>query len=380
MSGGDDINSIIHGANPENLYRAFGLDMPPSVLDFSTNTNILPWPAITLNIEELASHYPDPECQELRAIISEREGISQERILFTNGTNEAIFLLAGIFAEGIAILQPCYSEYTRAFTNSRGIFSLNEAGRFQAVILANPNNPTGEYIPDLARIVSSFPETMFIIDEAYIDFVRCCETRERLYDFDNVILLRSLTKIFHLSGVRCGYVIASEDIITKLKDHQPSWSVNAIAQELAVKFLNDRKFYDDTLSFYRKNTPEFMLALRDSGFEVRDSDVHYFLVGVDDDMAVMRYLLGEGIAVRHTRNFKGFDGRYIRVATRYPSDNNIFVEAMRKYRERHNDSGDFKQFRQVIHRNGTMQALITLRPQGLPIQVSEHEQQFFHHT
>ena len=60
--------------------------------------------------------------------------------------------------------------------------------------------------------------------------------RERLFDFDNVIILRSLTKIFHLSGVRIGYVVANEEIISRLKALQPTWSVNSIAQELALGF------------------------------------------------------------------------------------------------------------------------------------------------
>ena len=76
------------------------------------------------------------------------------------------------------------------------------------------------------------------------------------------------------------------------------------------------------------NVPVFADGLRDAGFCVMDSDVHYFLVKVDDDSDMIRRLLTRGIAVRHTRNFAGLDGKYIRVAARYPEENNILVSAM----------------------------------------------------
>ena len=319
---------ILHGANPENLYRAFNIPMPAKILDFSSNTNIIAWPEMSLDIESLASNYPDPECVKLREIISERENISPSRILFTNGINQAIFLLSELFPDSTAIFQPCYTEYRRAFRKAGDIFTLDDAGKFGHVIITNPNNPTGKFIPDLSRIIMKYPDTLFIIDEAYIDFLMTGKP-ERLIDFPNVIMLRSLTKIFHLSGARIGYVIADGDIISAMKERLPSWSVNAFAQELAVRFLADGEFYERTKEFYRVNTPLFMGGLRRAGFSVMDSDVHYFLVKVNDDIEIRRRLLMRGIAVRHTRNFSGLDGKYIRVATRHPEENNILVSAMK---------------------------------------------------
>lgn len=318
----------LHGANTENLYRTFGLSVPENTLDFSTNTNILAWPDISLNVETLASNYPDPECSALREIISVRENISPSRILFTSGINQAIFILSELFPDDTAILQPCYTEYSRAFTDSHDIFTLDDAGRFGHVIVCNPNNPTGKFIPDVSRIIADNPHTTFIIDEAYIDFLRESEP-ERLIDYPNTIILRSLTKIFHLSGARIGYVIAGEGVISAMKQRLPTWSVNAFAQELALRFLADVGFLARTREFYRANTPMFMAGLRNAGFDVMDSDVHYFLVRVNDDMRVIRCLLTKGIAVRHTRNFPGLSGKYIRVATRYPEDNARLIAAMK---------------------------------------------------
>ncbi|MBQ7215254.1 MAG: pyridoxal phosphate-dependent class II aminotransferase [Synergistaceae bacterium] len=318
----------IHGANPENLYRAFNLPMPDKILDFSTNTNILAWPEVNINLQELASRYPDPDCSKLRMLVSEREHIPPSRILFTNGSNEAIFLLSGLFSEDTAILQPAYSEYSRAFRNLHSISSIEEAHKFRHVIIINPNNPTGKYTP-LREVICSCPDTVFIVDEAYRDFLLTGDP-ESLCDCENVILVRSLTKIFHLSGARIGYVIAPERIIAAMRERLPSWNVNGIAQELALVFLNDRAFLERTRVFYREQTPNFMEAVRRAGVEVVQSDVHYFLVRVYDDLRVIGHLLKAGIVVRHTRNFEGLDGKYIRIAARHPEENNLLISAMKE--------------------------------------------------
>ncbi len=307
--------------------------MPDKILDFSTNTNILTWPDVNINLQELASRYPDPECSRLRMLIAQHESISPSRILFTNGSNEAVFLLSSLFGEDCAILQPAYSEYSRAFRNLHSVFTLDEARKFRHIIVINPNNPTGKYTP-LREVICSCPDSMFIVDEAYRDFLLTAK-HERLCDLENVILIRSLTKIYHLSGARIGYVIAPERIIAAMRERLPTWSVNAIAQELALVFLNNNAFLERTRAFYREHTPRFMQAVRASGFETVHSDVHYFLVRVnygvsdDDDLRVIAHLLKAGIVVRHTRNFAGLDGKYIRIATRTPEENRFLAEALK---------------------------------------------------
>ena len=178
------------------------------------------------------------------------------------------------------------------------------------------------------QTVNDNPGKLFIIDEAYRDFM-LWRTPERLCDFPNVILLRSLTKIYHLSGVRIGYIIAPENIITRLRERQPSWSVNSIAQVLALQFMQDEGFVERTKEFYRSHTPAFIEGLENVGCEVMDSDVHFFLVRVSDDEKVIRHLLSSGIVVRHTRNFAGLEGKFIRVATGQPENNEKFVKTMK---------------------------------------------------
>ena len=334
-----------HGANPEKLYAALGLPLPKSRVDFSTNVSVVPWTPPALDWPSLVSHYPDDECLELRRLVTEREGVSIENVLFTNGSNEALYLLASQLAgKRAAVLQPAYSEYARALRSygveTAELFSLAGAGDFDAVFLSNPCNPTGGYIPDLPQRARENPQTLFIIDEAYSDFLLWDERPgwqerpQRGKFLSNVVLLRSLTKFYPLSGARIGYVIAPEEWIERLKARQPTWSVNAPAQALALAFLRDEDFARRSLAFYREETPRFMSLIEEAGFPVRPSRVHFFLIQVEDDEGVIRGLLRRGLAVRHTRNFRGLDGQFIRVATRTPEENQWLTRALRELREK----------------------------------------------
>ncbi len=329
-----------HGANPEKLYAAMGIPMPGQVIDFSTNTNALPWPeGVDIDLSRCLSAYPDDEVLELRSLVAEREGCALDELLFTNGSNEALYLLTSLFSgRQAAVLQPTYGEYRRALeafgVTTTDLFNLADVENvfFDLVVLCNPSNPTGAYIPfgELERLARENPHTLFVVDQAYIDFL--LPERERvLLDFrafPNLLLLRSLTKLYHLCGARIGYVLASSDWIVRLKARQPTWSVNAVAQAVCSAFMRNEAILRETRAFYATETPRFMNALSRSGIRVRPSRVHFFLIETDDDSRVIRGLLERGLVVRHTRSFPGLDGRCIRVATRLPEENDLLVRAL----------------------------------------------------
>lgn len=331
-----------HGANPEKLYMSMGLEMPGRVIDFSTNTNALPWDVrFDFDLRGLMSDYPDDEAVLLRDLLARSHNCSPEEILVTNGSNEAIYLLASYCkpSETNYILQPSYGEYARALgawgIQSAGVFALDElkAGA-GSVWICNPNNPSGTWISPqiLAGTIASHPETTFIIDEAYIDFLT--EEREKIdfTEFSNLVILRSLTKLYHLCGVRLGYVMADRCIIRRLKLRQPTWSVNSVAQAAAAAFLRDEDYPRKTREFYRAETPRFIARIKDAGFNVSPTCVNFFLVETEDDERLITFLLRRGLVVRHTRNFPGLDGRYVRIATRLPRENDVLADALKEFR------------------------------------------------
>lgn len=333
----------LHGANPDKLYKSFGIEMPRRIIDFSTNTNALPWTGtLSLDLPGLLANYPDDESSALRELLADRNGCSPDEILITNGSNEAVYLLAAHFAEAQHnfLLQPVYGEYARALgaagARVKDIFSFAELEGEQGLLwLCNPCNPTGVWISTeaMTEALERYRDVRFIIDEAYIDFLTIEARKLSPAGYNgNLIIMRSLTKLFHLCGARVGYVIADSGTIRQLKGRQPTWSVNAVAQAAAFAFLQDESYPVQTSEFYRIETPRFREMIRNAGFNVLPTSVNFFLVETDCDRKLIDFLLRRGLVVRHTRNFAGLDGRYVRVATRLPRENEELAEALAEFR------------------------------------------------
>lgn len=331
-----------HGANPEKLYELFGLPMPERVYDFSTNTNaVAQRGGFVPDLRAALEDYPDDECLALRALLAEATGAAQENILVTSGSNESIYLIASYeAARENRILQPVYGEYLRALKNfgaaPLNIFDLRAAKlpAEGAVWLCNPCNPTGGFIPDgeLDKIAARHPRTLFIVDEAYRDFIWTDEALAPYRPRPNVVRLRSLTKTYNLCGARIGYILADAEMTERLRRRQPSWSVSGLAQQAALFFLADATLLRRTKDYYAAEMPRLISAVNGAGFPTLPSCVNYFLAAVGDDERFIRFLLERGIVVRHTRNFPGLDGRYVRIAARTRPENDILLAAMEDYR------------------------------------------------
>lgn len=332
----------LHGANPEKLYELFGLQMPERVYDFSTNTNaVAQRGGFVPDLRAALEDYPDDECLALRALLAEATGAAPENILVTSGSNESIYLIASYeAARENRILQPVYGEYLRALKNfgaaPLNIFDLRAAKlpAEGAVWLCNPCNPTGGFIPDgeLDEIAARHPRTLFIVDEAYRDFIWTDEALAPYRPRPNVVRLRSLTKTYNLCGARIGYILADAEMTERLRRRQPSWSVSGLAQQAALFFLADATLLRRTKDYYAAEMPRLISAVNGAGFPTLPSCVNYFLAAVDDDERFIRFMLERGIVVRHTRNFPGLDGRYVRIAARTRPENDILLAAMEDYR------------------------------------------------
>lgn len=332
----------LHGANPEKLYELFGLQMPERLYDFSTNTNaVAQRGGFAPDLRAALEDYPDDECLALRALLAEATGAAPENILVTSGSNESIYLIASYeAARENRILQPVYGEYLRALKNfgaaPLNIFDLRAAKlpAEGAVWLCNPCNPTGGFIPDgeLDEIAARHPRTLFIVDEAYRDFIWTDEALAPYRPRPNVVRLRSLTKTYNLCGARIGYILADAEMTERLRRRQPSWSVSGLAQQAALFFLADATLLRRTKDYYAAEMPRLISAVNGAGFPTLPSCVNYFLAAVDDDERFIRFMLERGIVVRHTRNFPGLDGRYVRIAARTRPENDILLAAMEDYR------------------------------------------------
>lgn len=330
----------LHGANYKKLYKEFDIPVPEKVIDFSTNTNVLSTIYDDVDLRLIISRYPDDTCLALRQALAKLNKVDIDNLLITNGANEAIYMIASLLqGKKVGIIQPTYPEYEVALKaygiDVSSLFDIKSCKEYDAIFLCNPNNPTGGYIrfeqlKDLVEELDAFGIAL-ILDEAYIDFLSCEHQCLDIKGYKHVYILRSLTKIYHLAGVRIGYVMSNHHNIERLKLRQPTWSVNGLAQALALKYLNDKDFIINSKHYYSSEVTRVINQLRALKYEVLDTWVHYFLLKINRDDLLIKYLLERGMVVRHTRNHKGLNGQYVRIAVRTKSENNQLLEALAEY-------------------------------------------------
>ncbi|MCC5882338.1 MAG: threonine-phosphate decarboxylase [Halomonas sp.] len=353
-----------HGGRPERVLPRFGLAPESRVIDFSANLNPLgppPWLAERLAacLAELTV-YPDPDYGAARAAIALAEGLAPEQVRLTNGGAEAIFLVAALLARRgvsrVAIVQPTFGEYERACRHygievahlalEAGSFELDQAGADKAMrdagalFLCRPNNPTGTLIAreriERLLVAGQRHGTTLVVDEAFVDFVTPDERLTPLLaHFDNLLLLRSMTKLYAIPGLRLGYLLGSAAAVGHIAELQPPWSVNALAAGLVAPLLADRVYLARTRAWLDAERPWLQSELEALGLSVVPSHANFLLFKDshgESMSALLEHLARCGILARHTHNFVGLDGSWLRVAVRSRPENRALVEAVDRWR------------------------------------------------
>ena len=342
----------VHGGLDLGELRALGL-RPEDVLDFSTNVNPYgPSPAVR---EALAGvpleRYPDRECLELRAALSESLDVSPDRILSGNGASELIWLAALTFVRPgarVLVLGPTFCEYARVaglmrarvttwrarqeqgfLPRSGEIADILEHLQPRLVFLCNPNNPTGAVLPpgEIVAWARRYPRTLFVVDEAYLPFADGLDS-VLTFAAENVLVLRSLTKDCGLAGLRLGCAVGPDCLIARLRRAQPPWSVNGLAQAAGVAALRDVAHRRDCLERLARAKAELVIGLARLGLSPVASAAHFFLLRVGDGAAFRLALLRRGILVRDCASF-GLPA-YVRIAARRPEENERLLTVMRE--------------------------------------------------
>jgi L-threonine-O-3-phosphate decarboxylase len=347
-----DLPAAVHGSLDLGELQALGL-RPEDVLDFSANLNPYGPSHAAREAAGKASldRYPDRECLELRTALADSLGVPAGRILPGNGVAELIWLgaLAFIRPGGrVLVLDPTFCEYARAARLMGGrvttwrareesgfvfepaeIADCLESFRPQLVFLCNPNNPTGAVLsPEaIGARARRHPRTLFVVDEAYLPFAAGLGSILPLAG-ENVLVLRSMTKDFGLAGLRLGYAVGDERAIGMLRQVQPPWSVNAVAQAAGTAALRDPAHRQRSLEQLARAKEELAEGLAGLGLAPLPSATHFFLVRVGDGAAFRQALLRRGILVRDCASF-GLPA-HVRIAARRPEENERLLTAIRE--------------------------------------------------
>jgi L-threonine-O-3-phosphate decarboxylase len=346
-----------HGGNIKHLAEISGR---PSgdILDFSANINPLGPPEWALSLISARfremGHYPDPDCSSLIEAMTERYGVSRDQLIVGNGSTEILYLLPRVLSSRLAVIPvPSYLDYTRV-ARLTGLpvktIPLKEEKAFKPdiediaallaedclVFLGQPNNPTGILYEtsSLRALARKHPSTIFVVDEAFADFVENMDSIVRNRP-PNVVVLLSLTKIFAMPGLRLGCAVADADIIRRLKEIQPPWSVNAFAQMVGEYALRDRDYLNKSRSHVSGQRQHLIDRLLVMGcFTVYPGVANYLLVRIDraglSASAIAAKLLADGIAIRPCQNFEGLDERFFRIAVRTEWENSKLLASLAK--------------------------------------------------
>jgi len=206
--------------------------------------------------------------------------------------------------------------------------------RTKIIYLANPNNPTGTIFTrmEFDRFYAHVPERVLIIlDEAYFDYAKDNPRYpdSMHYRYDNVITLRTFSKVYGLAGVRIGYGFAHEELIANLLKVKLPFEPSTLAQAAGIGALADKEFLHRSLELNTRGIRFLTESLRAKGFEVPPSDANFVMAVFPDEQEARRItdqLLRKGIIVRHLTAF-GLP-QAIRISTGTDEENQLLVDAL----------------------------------------------------
>ncbi|MCW9029005.1 MAG: aminotransferase class I/II-fold pyridoxal phosphate-dependent enzyme [Kangiella sp.] len=274
----------------------------PLKLDFNERADRFPeW----LDTSKLSpqNYWRYPDQSQLKSAMSKQLGLSPEQILVTNGGDEAIelmFKLATLEQRDLIIPMPAFSQYLSGIKvwsskakliPAKSDLSIDLEASLQALteksilVLTSPNNPTGEtlsldFIRDACRKAKNKGAEVFL-DQAYIEFTgQAEESLSLLEEFDNLVLLRTLSKAYGLAGIRCGYLLGGEAFIKRFAERKMPFNVPQPTLEIAIQAFTQAAQRDvaDFTQRIAENRDLLVQFLRQRGLNVLDSQANFILI------------------------------------------------------------------------------------------------------
>lgn len=326
------------------------------LIDFSSNITPMGTPASVIRALKDAAgrvlEYPDPDSSDLLAALARHTGLPQSNLLVGNGSVEIIYNFAFAFGGCNTLIPvPTFKEYEAAsriygshishFASmdlSADLDSLEDGiPKNGMIFLCNPNNPTGSLLAkgQALRIIKAAADCScaVLVDECFIELSR---PRESVISYapryDNLLVLRSLTKSFGLPGIRIGYAAASSDMIRVLQKIKAPWSVNCMAQAAGMAALQDaKKILPETRRIIRAESEYLRKGISAiGGIKCYDTAANFMLIRTPHDSRKLQGRLVDdaGILVRDCSDFDGLDAHHIRIAVRCRQDNQRLVDAL----------------------------------------------------
>ncbi len=346
-----------HGGNILNLARKLNLS-PSKIIDSSASLVPFEPPKLILDVlnSEIKTqgfrYYPERNLNNLREIIGKFHQINPDNILPGNGASELI-TWAGYEASksgASSIPSPSFVDYERSLNCWDASFDYSElpknwGSRFPQTFpikpicdvlwITNPHNPTGQLWDkkSLELILKTYK--LVICDEAFLAITPNGE-RESLIPltktYDNLLVIRSLTKLFNIAGLRLGYAIGSSEKLQKWNTKRDPWPLNSFAIKAGMELLSNKIFYKEWTQQIHNwvNTEKKWISNELSkikNLKVHNSSTNFFLIESEFSLSSnIKYLEKKGILIRECSSFRFLNENWARISLQTRKNNKILCK------------------------------------------------------
>jgi threonine-phosphate decarboxylase len=361
------LSPCFHGGNIWCVSEKYHIPLE-EVIDFSVSINPLGTSkkvvkSICDNVH-LVRNYPPPNAEPLIQKLARYVGAKSNNIVIGNGTTELIHTFTDVFLEKgkmTVMPAPTFGEYKVATLKNGGQpaflkcssetgflidlakFAELLSGDTKIAFLCNPNSPTGTLLSKeaIVRFVSlaAKKNVLVFIDEAYNEFVEdgnLYSMVDCVNRFNNLFVLRALTKFFGLAGLRIGFGVACPEMIELLKKAQVPWTVNSLAMFAAEEAVEDTDFINKSKTFALRSKKQLQRLLQEIPWlKVYPSEANFFLCEIKapnfTSTQLKETLEQKGLLIRDCSNFEGLNNKFFRVAVKRPQENKKLTECLRSF-------------------------------------------------
>lgn len=348
------LTPYVPGKPIEDVKREYGIT---EVTRLASNENAYgPSPEAIKAMKKAAETswlYPEPSCRSLREKLAALYGLSAEQLVVGNGADHLITLIAATYInEGDEVIfsAPTFGSYRESTLLMGGVpvavpltddYVYNLEGilekvtdKTKIIYICNPNNPTGTILDprQIENFLKQVPShVLVVLDEAYAEFIQEDNYRtgiDLIKSGQQILTLRTFSKLYGLAGVRVGYVMGNEEVLTPLKAVRPTFEVNAVGIAGAEATLDDLAYSEGVLQSVHHEIERVSQALTTMGFEVFGTHANFIFVDVKEDAdELTEALLKRGLIVRPCTPW-GLK-THLRVSMGTPEQNNQLIENIR---------------------------------------------------
>jgi len=353
--GLSQLKPYVPGTPIEEVQRKYGLT---DVIKLASNENMLGPSPQAMEAIQAALHrinyYPDAQSYDLRHVLAVHLGVDPDQIIVGNGADGVILqtCMAYLDEESEVIVSrssfPVYDIFVHAMRATLIKTPLKDfgldlramadaiTGRTKLIFVCNPNNPTGTIVSaaEVEEFLTCVPEHVLVIfDEAYYEMVASDTYPDTLRYVragrENVLILRTFSKVYGMAGIRLGYGIGSPGVLAPLNQIKESFAVNLLAQAAGVAALQDKEFLQKTVAMNHIGRLYFYGEFERLGLRYLTSHTNFVLVEIGPQaLAVQQKLLERGVIVRPCANYDLPE--WLRVSVGLPEQNARLIETLER--------------------------------------------------